>query len=191
MIARTLNVALHPALIGFGVALYAALEKEGGLTPRLAKVAAIVSLCCLGLPLLAVLTAAKLHLTDGDRWASRKETRVYLYAGALLGLLLSFAVFSFLYPFWLAQRMTAAAVVVTVALAVVNRRLKASIHCAGDAGIAVAVGWTYGLPWGVLFGLGVPAVAWARVATRKHTVAETIAGTVVGALVTLLCLVVP
>lgn len=191
MIARALNVALHPALIGFFVALHAALEKEGGLTPRLVRVAVIVSLCCLGLPLAAVLLAARLRLTDGDRWATRRESRVYLYAAAMVGLLLSFGVFTVYYPFWLAQRMTAAAVVVTASLALVNRWLKASIHCAGDAGIAVAVGWTYGPAWGALFALGVPMVAWARVRTEKHTIAETIAGTIVGALVTLLCLIVP
>lgn len=185
-LARATGVVLHPVVVGFIVALYAAIDHEGALTTRLFGVAAIVSALCLGLPALSLGIAWCLGRTGGDLFAERRRTRIYLYPASLVGLLGSYLVFEFLYPFALARTLVAAAIATTALMAIANRWLKVSIHCAGNAGIAIGACAAFGLFATPLLAT-VPIVAWARVVAKNHTIAEAIAGTVIGAATTLLC----
>ncbi len=187
-LGRALGLILHPVVPGFAVALLTSLRHEGGLTPRLIGVASLVLGLCVALPLLPLLLLYLTKKTD-DLFAVRREVRIYLYPFAVLGLALSYAVFRWLYPFPLAATMVVAAAAVTAMMAIANQRLKVSIHCAGNAGVAVAAAWVYGA-WGAALALVVPAVAWARITTKNHTPMETLVGSLVGAVGTGVCLVV-
>ena len=112
---------------------------------------------------------------------------MYLYPPIGAGLVATFAVFTWLYPFPLARTMVIAAGVVMLMLFVGNRFTKVSIHCAANAGIGVATAWIYGW-WGAPFLVFVPAVAWARITTNHHTPVQTVVGTSIGAVGTCICL---
>lgn len=187
-LGRALGLILHPVIPGFAVALLTSVRHEGGLTYRLIGVAALVLGLCVVLPLLPLLFLYLTKKTD-DLFAVRREVRSYLYPFAVLGLALSYAVFRWFYPFPLAATMVVAASVVTAMMATANQRLKVSIHCAGNAGVAVAAAWVYGAP-GAALAFVVPVVAWARIKTKNHTPVETLVGTLLGALGTLGCLAV-
>ncbi|MCK6551014.1 hypothetical protein L6R52_34570 [Myxococcota bacterium] len=186
-VARVLGLVLHPAVPGFFVALYAAIAHEGGLTARLVGVAALVTFACVGIPIASLAIG---HLAGGTRdlFGDRRQTRgLYFYPAAGLGLFVAWCIFDRVYPFPLARVMVVAAGGVIVLLALANRRLKASIHVAGDTAIAMAATWTYGLVASPLF-LIVPLVAWARVRARKHTLLEVAIGALVGLAATLVAL---
>lgn len=187
-VARLLGGLLQPAIPGFFVALFASQGYEGGLTPRLFAVAALITGCSVGIPLLGLWWAARKGWTQGDRWGDRRESRVYFYPAAALGLLGSAAGFTFVYPFPLARAMVLVAALVLALLAWANRYWKVSIHAAGNAGIAAAATWMYGPKAALLF-LLVPITAWARVTSGHHTRLEVALGSVIGAGVTGLTLV--
>ena len=183
--ARALGLLLHPAVPGFFVALYAAIQHEGGLTARLLGVAALVSGACILLPLFVLYLGYQLGLTGEDLWARERQHRRYFYPAALLGLAASFSIFVWIYPFPLARAMVLAAIGVTAGLAVVNGWLKASIHVAGNAAVSLAAIYAYGAPVSALL-LIVPVVGWARVASGAHTPREVYAGAAIGTLGTAL-----
>ena len=179
-IARVLAMVLHPVVPGVLVSFYAAVEHEGGLTQRLILIALLVFSLCVLLPLIPLVLLYLFGRTD-DLFAVRRENRVYLYPFAVLGLALSYRVFTRLYPFPLASTMVVAAGLVTLGMALGNQALKVSIHCAGNAGVAVAAIWVYGAPVAPL-ALIVPIVAWARITTKNHTPLETLVGSLIGGL---------
>ncbi len=183
--ARILALVFHPVVPGFFVALYAAIEHEGALTPRLWGVAALVTFVCVGLPLLGTYAAFRLGWIGDDLYLVRRENRRVMYPVAAAALALAAAIFTWHYPFPLATAMCWAALGVTLTLFFFNRTVKPSIHCAGLAGIATAATWVYGAPVAPLFGL-VPIVAWARIRTTNHTLVETVLGTGIGGGITLL-----
>ena len=178
--ARIVALLFHPVAPGFVIALLTSIEHEGGLTPRLLVTAGVVSAICLGLPSVAILALYLSGRLGDDKYLERRENRRYLFPVLLVSLVLTGAVFTWWYPFPLARAMTAAAVVVASALAIANRWLKPSIHCAGDAGIGVATAWVHGV-WGAPFLVIVPLVAWSRIHTKNHTPLETLVGTALGA----------
>lgn len=182
-------IVFHPVVPGFVVALATSIEHEGGLTTRLILVAAIVSAVCLGLPGVAVAVLYATGRLGRDVYLVDRKNRRYLYPVLLVSLGISAAIFTWYYPFPLARTMTIAAVIVSGTMAVANRWLKPSIHCAGNASIGVATAWVHGI-WGVPFVLIVPLVAWSRVRTKNHTFVETIVGTAIGvALTAAACLI--
>ncbi|MBK6689020.1 MAG: hypothetical protein IPG45_31420 [Deltaproteobacteria bacterium] len=182
-VARLLGGLLQPAIPGFFVALFASQGFEGGLTPRLFGVAAIITSFSVGVPLLGLWWAHRQGWTGGDLWGDRRESRVYFYPAAALGLGLSAAGFTWLYPFPLARAMVLVAAVVLAIMAVLNRWWKVSVHSAGNAGIAAAATWMYGEKAALLF-LLVPLTAWARVKSGHHSIFETALGALIGAGVT-------
>ena len=97
-----------------------------------------------------------------------------------MALLATTTVFTWIYPFPMARAMSVAAIGVAVGLAIGNRWMKPSIHCAGIAGIAVATTWVHG-PWGLIVAAMLPIVAWARIVTTNHVLGETLVGAAIGA----------
>ncbi len=67
-----------------------------------------------------------------------------------------------------------------VACAIVNRRLKASLHCA-FAGLAAGIVWPASHTGGILFGIGTLVIGWGRVAYGRHTTPEVLVGLALGA----------
>ncbi len=72
-----------------------------------------------------------------------------------------------------------------IAISIVNKRIKASIHVATISAFIFLLGIFYG----GLYLLGlliVPLIAWSRIKTKKHTTIETAVGGTVGILVTII-----
>lgn len=72
-----------------------------------------------------------------------------------------------------------------LAMTIVNKWIKASVHVAAISAFIFSIGIIYGGLY--LFGLLiVPLIAWSRVKTKKHTAIEAAVGGVVGILVTMI-----
>lgn len=70
-------------------------------------------------------------------------------------------------------------------LAIVNQRIKASIHVASISSFFTVLALLYGgisLLW-IIF---IPIVAWSRVETKRHTVSEAVVGCLLGVVLTLI-----
>ncbi|MBX3234263.1 MAG: hypothetical protein KIT84_04200 [Labilithrix sp.] len=67
------------------------------------------------------------------------------------------------------------------ACALVNRRLKASLHAA-FAMLAAGIVWPVSHAGGVAFALAACVIGWGRVAYRRHTTSEVLAGLALGAI---------
>lgn len=76
-----------------------------------------------------------------------------------------------------------------VILAIINRRLKASIHVATISAVISAVGLIYGGPFLLAFSL-IPLIAWSRVKTKRHTSLEAVVGGIVGTFLTIIIYIV-
>lgn len=68
--------------------------------------------------------------------------------------------------------------------AIINMKIKASIHTAVISAIVFALVLAYGGEWSILL-LVIPLMSWARVKIKRHTIAETIVGAVLGSLLSL------
>lgn len=71
----------------------------------------------------------------------------------------------------------------TIAVFIVSLRWKISIHAIGVVGPTMALCAVY-WPWGLLFILILPPVAWSRYVLKKHTPAQLICGAVMGFVIT-------
>lgn len=66
-----------------------------------------------------------------------------------------------------------------VVCAIVNRRLKASLHCA-FAMLAAGIVFPVNRPLGVVFAVAALVIGWGRVAYKRHTLIEVIVGLILG-----------
>ena len=71
-----------------------------------------------------------------------------------------------------------------VAIVVINRWVKASIHLATLTSVALFIGIIYKGPYFLLLFL-IPLLAWSRVRVKGHTLTETAVGAILGALITI------
>lgn len=75
-----------------------------------------------------------------------------------------------------------------ITVAVINMRIKASIHVATITAVVLTLGILYNLPiYSVLI---IPFIAWARIVTKRHTMQEAVTGAIVGSLLILLMYIV-
>jgi hypothetical protein len=73
-------------------------------------------------------------------------------------------------------------------IAIVNTRIKASIHVATVTAVILTLGLMYNLP---AYAIAViPIIAWARIKTKRHTMQEAVTGAVIGSLLILLMYIV-
>lgn len=72
-----------------------------------------------------------------------------------------------------------------IAIVIINRWVKASIHLAAATSAMLFVGIVYGGYYFLLL-LLIPILAWARIKTKEHTLAETVIGTILGLVLTLI-----
>lgn len=73
-------------------------------------------------------------------------------------------------------------------IAIVNTRIKASIHVATITAVVLTLGLMYNLP--AYFILAIPIIAWARIKTKRHTMQEAVTGAALGSLLILLMYIV-
>lgn len=76
-----------------------------------------------------------------------------------------------------------------VIIAIVNRKIKASIHVATISSLISSVAIVYGGVFLFAFSI-IPIIAWSRVRTKKHTLLEAIAGGILGIALTIIIYIV-
>lgn len=174
-LARVVSIVGHPAVLMPASVLWAAARE--GADPRAAQVAlqaaAAVIVVVLAYSIVQV-RAGRLAHVDASVPAERVRLNLLL-AGALVAATVG------LWHTGANDAVVAgaawSAAIVVVALAA-RRTLKLSLHCA-FASYATALLWPSVAPLLLLAGL-TAAVAWSRLALRRHTRAEVVAGLVVG-----------
>lgn len=70
-----------------------------------------------------------------------------------------------------------------IAIAIINTRIKASIHVATITALIVLFWFLYGMNFALI--LLIPLVAWSRITVKKHTISEVVAGSIIGGGLTL------
>jgi len=73
--------------------------------------------------------------------------------------------------------------VVTFVMTIITLYWKISIHSVGVVGPSMALAVTF-WPWGLLYILLLPPIAWSRYVLKRHTLAQLIAGALTGFLIT-------
>ncbi|MDO8582940.1 MAG: hypothetical protein Q7R51_00230 [bacterium] len=72
-----------------------------------------------------------------------------------------------------------------IAIVIINRWIKASVHLATATSVCLFIGIVY-KGYFFLFLTLIPLLIWARVKTREHTFMETVIGTILGIVITLI-----
>ncbi|GHG50393.1 hypothetical protein GCM10012320_18990 [Sinomonas cellulolyticus] len=117
-----------------------------------------------------------------DHHVSERSQRTPVLAMSVVCVLAGFALLWFLRAPASVLAMVAAFIAGIAVLAVVSLGWKISGHASAASSAAVAVPLLFGPPWWPLL-LVVPAVCWARVVLRAHTLAQVVAGAVFGPVV--------
>ena len=73
--------------------------------------------------------------------------------------------------------------IVTFVMTIITLYWKISIHSVGVAGPAMALSVVF-WPWGLLYFLLLPPIAWSRYVLKRHTPAQLVAGAVSGFIIT-------
>ncbi len=68
-------------------------------------------------------------------------------------------------------------------IAIINTRIKASIHVATVTAVVLTLGLMYDIPAYAI--IVIPIIAWARIKTKRHTMQETVMGATIGSLLIL------
>lgn len=70
-----------------------------------------------------------------------------------------------------------------IAIAVINTRIKASLHVATVTALVMLYWFLYGINLSLF--IFVPLVAWSRITVKRHTIYEVVAGSIIGGSLTL------
>lgn len=179
-LAHALSYVLHPVAVGTPIGLWVGPRYFGGLTDEVLLLAGKVALLGIVFPLV-VLGGLLYTGRVRDFFLTRREERQWLYTLGLVDLVLIL---------WLFHQGGAPAPIIaavtacfaaTLALAIVNLFVKASLHCAGNAGIALSLCWIEGWHFWPIW-LLVPLTVWARLECGHHNRNEVVAGLLAGTL---------
>jgi hypothetical protein len=130
-----------------------------------------------------VLFAVKKKIfTDMD--VSKREQRPLLFDIALLFGVTYLTCLVLLQAPYLLLLVTSGILGGIIVVSIINTKIKASIHVATMTALALTVAIGYGGYFYLLL-LLIPLLIWARVKTKRHTMAEAITGSVVGAFLSL------
>ena len=173
-IARSISLIFHPFLVS-PLAIVLILWLDQG---RLASAIGWAGLCAAfvvapGMIYLRRKLTQK-EFTDADVSVQEHRYGFYLFGAACM-------IICFLVLIWLKAPTIlivsfTAALVSLVAAAIINRYwTKISIHTGTMAGVTVLAGY-YSWPLAIALGLGVLAVSWARLVTKRHTLQQAILG---------------
>ncbi len=181
-LGHALSVVLHPLALGTPIAIGVGVREFGGFSFEVFQVGAIVGTLGLLFPLALLFLLVRTGKIS-DLFMTRHEDRRWVYPIGFADLLFIFFVFWAYEAPQTILATVAAGFLAVCCMAIGNRFLKASIHCAGNAGILLALCWVEGWLFSPLL-LLIPATIWSRLAVREHTPAEALAGTILGILPT-------
>lgn len=121
---------------------------------------------------------------NSDRMdVENKDDRAIPLASGVLGYTIGVILLYLLNAPWLATVLMICYAVVTAAIMIITRHWKISIHACGvigpSLGLSVAF-WPYGLVYFLLF----PPIAWSRYVLKKHTPLQLVMGAVLGFVLT-------
>ena len=176
-LAGWVSVAAHPFVL---IPVLVALVTAQSLPPR--EAALVVGLVVAGsiLPMLWIIMRRVRSGAWTDHDVSVREQRTGMYPAALA---VSGASVLLLYLSGSGRSILLGTVAVFILIAVsalVNTRLKVSLHTGFAAFTAVCL-WPGSRPMGIAAAVVALAVAWSRLELRRHTLAEVVGGALLGA----------
>ena len=113
---------------------------------------------------------------------SDKSQRGLLYRGAFILLVLFVVGLFLLHAPSEMFTLVSGALISLIALRILTKYTKASIHTATTSAFSLLVGFLYGGVFHLLV-LLIPVIIWARVKTGRHTFQQTLAGALIGILI--------
>lgn len=172
---RWISIALHPFVL---VPLAIVVAGHGQGFVATGRTLGIVGLAMLALAIYVVRRVRRGEFTDVDVSSRTHRPRVYLLA--TVSLAATALAIHLGGGGTTATRGAAIAATLFAGCAIVNARVKVSLHCAFAALAAAIAAGTGSLVVLVLFALAALLVAWARVAYGRHSSREAVAGLVMG-----------
>lgn len=179
-VARAISIVTHAPFLAAITFILLSLKADD---PLLAAECIVISLVTATIaPVIAVQHySVKFGNTDGD--VMRREDRTMpLVCG-----IVCYAVGAILLYLVDAPRIVTVTMLVyvisTVVVILITTRWKISIHATGVMGPALAISIAY-WPWGLVFFILLPLVAWSRYVRRKHTPLQLVGGALEGLVVT-------
>lgn len=134
------------------------------------------------LTLIVFIGVKQKRFTDMD--VSKREQRPLLFLlCSVMGIIYLIGLHIFHAPFVLFV-VTWGILLGIIAVSIINRKIKASMHVATMTAILLTVSFGYGGYFYLLL-LLLPLLAWARLKTKRHTLSEVIAGGVIGSVLSL------
>lgn len=175
-IGRALSIAGHPFILT-PLAVTIAMSSQSARAR--AFILGLVGAAMLAVAVHVVRGHRRGELSDIDVSTREQRTGVFRVAiGSLLVTILVLLVTGASPP---ALRGATVATALFVACAIVNRRLKASLHSA-FAMYAAGIVWPVTTRGAIAFAVAAGLIGWGRVAYRRHTTSEVLAGLALGAL---------
>lgn len=172
----------HPLFVGTPVSLYVGIRAFGGVSAEVLELIGWVGFLGLIFPLGIIYLLERSGVVS-DFFLTRHEDRKWFYPIGLVDLALIYLVFSAYGAPTEILAVVAAGVISAAAMTLANRYVKASLHAAGNAGIATALCWVEGLTFWPIW-LLVAAACWGRLACREHRPVEIAVGLALGTLPT-------
>jgi membrane-associated phospholipid phosphatase len=177
-LARALSIVFSPpvvAVAAVGLAAAALNTFEGWLW------AVVYSLVAVAVPVLFVWWLVS-RGTVSDFDLRHREQRIVPYLVTLLYMGSALALLVHQHAPALFVAVATASLVEMALLFAVTLQWKISAHAAGVAGLAI-LALKVAMPLGLVLLVAVPAVAWARLRLRRHTLMQTVAGALSGVIV--------
>lgn len=185
-LGRLLSWPTHPLFVGTPVSIAVGVRLFGGWNADVWQLIALVGSLGLLIPLgslFALQRAGKI----ADVFMTRHEDRRWLYPIGVVDLAVIYGAFAAYEAPREILAVVAAGILAVAGMMIANRFLKASLHAAGNAGIATALCWVEGLAFWPAWIL-VALACWARLACKGHSPAEIATGLAVGTLPTALAM---
>lgn len=178
--ARAVSIVTHAPFLAAITFVLLSLKADD---PVLAVESIIISLLTATvIPVVAVQHySVKFGNTDGD--VVRREDRTMPLVCGIVCYAVGAVLLYLIDAPWIVTVTMLVYAISTVVVILITTRWKISIHATGVMGPALAITIAY-WPWGLVFFLLLPLVAWARYVRRKHTPAQLVGGALEGLIVT-------
>lgn len=180
--AKLLSTILHPLILPV-IAVFLVTQKEVGNVTLALYWSFLVVLFALVTAGFLLYGIKKGFISNFD--VSVRKQRVIIYPFVTTMAMIFIGILYFLKGPQILQFGSIALVISLIILDFVNTKIKASIHVASVASLALSLSVIYGT-WFYLFLLIVPLIAWSRVVMKRHTPRETVVGAICGFVLTLI-----
>lgn len=186
MIARIISILANPVFILIALPYFLVYKETNSFD--LAWNWEIYTLIYLSVFCGFILYGVKIKALSDIDVSNRKQRPLIYFVGELLLLTYLISLSAFKGPFILS--VTTFGIMLGIAIsAIINIRVKVSMHVASFSALTTALSIVYG-GYFLLLLLLIPLISWARVRIKRHTKSEVIVGAVLGVLLTLIMYVI-